>query len=123
MISLIPSAEYSIYERRYKDIFTEIAAFGGVLDVIYAFGFIIIFIFVKENFNDAMIQDFYDLDDANFENNKIQEFEEVIQHIYNCHRNFSFNKYYKTFIIEAKEYDKNNKKMGYDKVNENQQGI
>jgi hypothetical protein len=104
-IYFIPSENYTISTRRYLNIFTEISAFGGILDVIYSIGLIFIFIFAKESFNEDMVRDFYDLNDGNFEKEDNLQFEFSIRNIYNTHRNFSFNEILK--IIDNDIYKKN----------------
>jgi hypothetical protein len=105
-ILLIPSREYYKFERKYDNLIGELASIGGVMDIIFGIGFIFVFIFAKENFNEAMVQEFYDLNDANFENLTKQNFDDVIAYFYNFHRDKSFSNYY------YKDYSDN----GFEKI-------
>lgn len=102
-IVLIPSREHSRFERKHDSIFVKLASIGGSLDVLYGIGFILVFIFVKENFNEAMIQEFYDLNDANDEDLVKQNFDDIIRNIYNYHRDNSFNEYMREYLTDFKD--------------------
>jgi hypothetical protein len=107
-IIFISSREFISYERKYDNLIGELASIGGVFDIIYGLGFIFVLIFAKENFNEAMIQEFYDLNDANYEDLTKQNFDDVIGYFYNFHRNNSFKNYYDYYKNDINDKSNNN---------------
>lgn len=104
-----------IHERRYASIFSLLATFGGMCDIIYFVGAIFVWKFAKEKFNEELINTFYTLIDPdcaeenknpskyNFKNNNnVSEFDTFIALAYNLHQERALTQFYKKYIAGSK---------------------
>lgn len=119
IMNLKSSDYYIIKERRYLDIFAQLATLGGMCDVIYLIGFIFVFHIAQEKFNEELVNTFYNVNDPNSENENdknMLDFDIYISSIYNRHRNQAIENFYKKFKIQKYEkvdYEKNRSKKFY----------
>jgi len=113
------------YERRYLDIFSQLATLGGMCDVIFLIGFIFVWHISHEKFNEELVNTFYNISDPEnkkseenknlieiyqlhnltlekkkLENNKNIEFDEYIRILYNVHRQIAIKDFYKRYVKE-----------------------
>jgi hypothetical protein len=128
-IRLAASDMQIVYERRYLDIFSQLATLGGMCDVLFLIGFIFVWHISSEKFNEELVNTFYNISDpdakgevilqsklkvlenygyVNYasdnerkaEKSKYNEFEEYIKHLYNFHRYQAIKVFYMNYVNE-----------------------
>lgn len=61
-----------VYERRYLDVFSQMATLGGMCDVLFLIGFVFVWHISREKFNEELVNTFYNISDPDVKGDKSQ---------------------------------------------------